>query len=86
MGAGPPWRRLGRSVMSWKQQLSGLSIYYRCTSLYVHLVDLVFIAIIFVIYQGMCSTRELDLVSGKVNYDDYYSYIDEDGNVVEEDF
>eukprot|EP01004_Peranema_trichophorum_P007343 NODE_6120_length_923_cov_70.106250_g5529_i0.p1 GENE.NODE_6120_length_923_cov_70.106250_g5529_i0~~NODE_6120_length_923_cov_70.106250_g5529_i0.p1 ORF type:complete len:254 (-),score=20.51 NODE_6120_length_923_cov_70.106250_g5529_i0:104-865(-) len=55
------------ALLTWKafwQQLHPSSTYVKCTSMYVHLVDIVFIVLFFVIY---CARVDNDLVNSQKN-------------------
>eukprot|EP00906_Rhabdomonas_costata_P023438 RCo033724 len=54
------------TYFAWMQSLSGQSVFLRVTSIYVHLVDLVFVFIVFVVYGGQCSHVDEDMAEGKL--------------------
>lgn len=67
--------------------LNPQSLMMRCTSLYVHLVDLVFVVIVFSVYSGSDSPNTKLLVGELAPTENRIStVIDEDGNVLSKEF
>jgi hypothetical protein len=74
------------TLLSWFKAVHGQSIYLRITSVYVHLVDLVFIFIVFSIYGGFCKPHLARMVEDHPLPKKTLARVDEAGNVTEEDY
>jgi hypothetical protein len=66
--------------MSWIGAITGNSGFFRGTSIYVHLVDLVFVFIVFIVYGGLSSPTEEIMIENNVLSTKKYVYVDEAGN------
>ena len=73
------------TLMAWMQTVSSQSVYLRCASLYIHLVDLVFVFIVWAVYGGQSSPEVRRAVEDKVPRGTKMAVVDDNGNVNEED-
>eukprot|EP00996_Jenningsia_fusiforme_P002456 NODE_3285_length_1007_cov_47.593946_g3021_i0.p2 GENE.NODE_3285_length_1007_cov_47.593946_g3021_i0~~NODE_3285_length_1007_cov_47.593946_g3021_i0.p2 ORF type:complete len:259 (-),score=57.81 NODE_3285_length_1007_cov_47.593946_g3021_i0:137-913(-) len=71
------------SALAWQNAINPQSVLLRATSLYIHLVDLVFVVLVFTVYGGLGSTHHQHLISDQPPLGQMIIEVEEDGKIVE---